>query len=171
MEKVYNYNRQGIGWVILNRYLEDHYRSGNGLKMYFSEGDALSFYSVLTKKSAFTTLNGKTAKGYISANNVAYAEAFWIASCMRVCNNFQEWNDVVPRPEGITSQCYFRGALSSASAPNAAWKNVVFPGFATDYAGKGNYAEFQYYDIISRFNIMFSDSRESLYVDSFWYNN
>ncbi|MDE6642414.1 MAG: hypothetical protein K2K63_18040 [Acetatifactor sp.] len=170
MEKVFRDNRQGIGWAILNRYLEDIYRDDNGLSLYFSDRNSVpSFYSVLTKNSAFTSINGNNAKGYISTDNVAYQEAFWIASCMEVCRNFEEWNAVVPRPTGVTSQCYFRGSLSSTSAPNSTWKNVIFPGFETDYTGRANYAGFTYYNIISKFNILFSYSTESLYIDSYYY--
>lgn len=172
METYLKYNRQGIGWEILNRYLEDDYRYKNGRTLFFSDKSsttAPSFYSVLTKKSAFTSIGGSNAKGYISTANAAYQEAFWVASCMKVCSNFEQWNAVVPRPTGITSQCYNRGTLSSTSAPNSAWKNVIFPGFATDYTGKKNYAEFTYYSSISKFNILFSYSTESLYIDSVYY--
>lgn len=172
MEKVLMNNRQGVGWVIINRYLEDIYRFDNGLTLYFSNRNSVpSFYSVLTKNSAFTSINGSNAKGYISADSAAYQEAFWIASCMEVCRNFEEWNAIVPRPTGVTSQCYFRGNLSSTSAPGSTWRNVIFPGFETDFTGRRNYSEFRFSDIISKFNVLFSDSRESLYVDSFWYSN
>lgn len=172
MEKDLNYNRQGVGWVILNRYLEDVYRYDNGRALYFSDKNVVpSFYSVLTKSSAFTSLNGYNAKQYASASHAAYREAFWIASCMAVCSNFEEWNAIVPRPTGVTSQCYNRGNLSSSSAPHSTWKNVVFPGFETDHAGKGNYAGFIRYDIISQFNVLFSYSTENLYVDSYWYSD
>lgn len=157
--------------MILNRYLEDLYRYDNGLTLYFSNRNSVpSFYSVLTKNSAFTSINGNNAKAYISTGNVVYQEAFWIASCMKVCSNFEEWNAIVPRPTGVTSQCYNRGALSSTSAPNSAWKNVIFPGFETDYTGRGNYAGFTHYNIISKFNILFSYSSENLYIDSCYYN-
>ena len=166
------YNRQGIGWEILNRYLEDDYRYKNGRTLFFSDKSSTtvpSFYSVLTKNLAFTSIGGSNAKGYISTANTAYQEAFWIVSCMKVCSNFEQWNAVVPRPTGVTSQCYNRGALSSNSAPNSAWKNVIFPGFTTDYAGKKNYANFVYYGSISKFNIIFSYSTESLFIDSVYY--
>lgn len=166
------YNRQGEGWVIINRYLEDDFRYKNGRSLFFSDKNSTtvpSFYSVLTKPSAFTTINGNDAKGYISTANKAYQEAFWVASCMRVCSNFEEWNAVVPRPTGVTSQCFFKGKLSSASAPNSEWKNVIFPGFATDYTGKVNYKEFTYYNDINEFNILFSHSTENLCIDSVYY--
>lgn len=172
MNSYLKYNRQGIGWEILNRYLEDDYRYRNGHTLFFSNKDlatAPSFYSVLTKKSQFTSIEGGNAKGYISTANTAYQEAFWIASCMKVCNNFEQWNAVVPRPAGITSQCYNRGGLSSSSAPNSGWVNVIFPGFTTNYAGKKSYSEFTYYSNISKFNILFSYSTESLYIDSEYY--
>lgn len=172
MELYLNYNRQGVGWEIINRYLEDDYRYKNGKTLYFSNRSQTtvpSFYSVLTKSSAFTSLTGSTAKGPMDSSDKAYQEAFWIASCIRVCSNFQEWDAVVPRPTGVTSQCYNRGGLTDKSKPDTGWKNVVFPGYTTDYTGEADYSTFKYSKNISLFNVLFSYKTEKLFIDSVYY--
>lgn len=162
------YNRQGVGWEIINRYLEDEYRYNNNKTLFFSNTAVPSFYSVLTKNYAFTSINAQAAAA-VTTTNVAYQEAFWIASCIYVCETFEEWNAVVPRPTGITHQCYNRGALNSNSAPNSSWSDVVFPGWSTNYAGQSNYSAFPFYDGIFRYNVMFSYASENLYIKSIYY--
>lgn len=171
MSTYLKYNRQGVGWEILNRYLEDSYRYDNGKSLFYSASGTTtpSFYSILTKNLAFTSINGH-AKDEMNAENTAYQEAFWIASCIKVCNNFEKWNAVVPRPAGVTYQCYNRGGLSSSSKPQSTWSNVVFPGWSTNYAGATGYSAFTYYNSISRFNVLFSYSSENLYIKSVYYN-
>ena len=160
------YNRQGVGWEIINRLLEDECRERFGYNYLFSvQGtENPSFYSVLTKPYAFTSLNSDNATSAISIDNVAYQEAFWISSCMHVCNTYEEWNAVVPRPAGITYQCYNRGVLNANSAPANGWANVVFPGWNTDYSGQSNYSAFPYYEYIFYYNVMFSQTGETLYM-------
>lgn len=91
MEKYLRYNREGVGWVILNHFLEDDYRyhynqnhnDKKPLRFSASGTTQPSIYSVLTKDMAFTSINNG-AKKAMDPNNVAYQEAFWIASCMYV---------------------------------------------------------------------------------------
>lgn len=175
MEKYLRYNREGVGWVILNHFLEDDYRYRNGKNLRFSASGTTepSIYSVLTKDQAFTSIsiNGH-AKDKMDPNHVAYREAFWIASCMYVCNTFEEYNAVVARPAGITYQCNFRGALSSGSKPQSTWSHVVFPGWSTDYADANNYSAFPYYSNISWFNVFFhykAETSKNLFIMSEYY--
>lgn len=171
MNTFLKYNRQGIAWEIVNRYLEDSYRFSKGLKRTFSSTTtAPTFYDIVTYSSAFTSLNGTTAKGEMDASNIAYQQAFYLACCIKVCTSYDEWNAVVARPTGITSQCYNRGALSSSKAPNSDWTNVKFPGSSTDYTDKSSYSAFTYYSNISKFNILFSFEVENLYIESLYYN-
>lgn len=173
MDIYLEYNREGIAWEITNRLLEDKYRYSNGYNQYFSvnttPATSPSFYTVLTKPSAFTSINSNDAKGAISSSNRAFQEALWLACCMNVCNNFDQWNAVVPRPIGITSQCYNRGALSSSSSPGSNWNKVVFPGWSNDYTGMSSYSGFVYFSNISKFNIVFGQN-ESLFINSIYYN-
>ena len=171
MKNYLKYNRQGVGWEILNRFLEDSYRYNNGKSLFFSASGTTvpSFYTILTKSQAFTSINAN-AKNAMDASNVAYQEAFWIASCMYVCDTFEEFNAIVPRPIGVSHQCYNRGALSSSSKPQSTWSHVVFPGWSTDYTGASNYSAFPYYSNISRFNVLFSYPSENLYIKSVYYN-
>lgn len=174
--KYLRYNREGVGWVILNHYLEDDYRSKQepSLPLLFSASGTTepSFYTVLTKSQAFTSLNAG-AKLEMDAGNKAYQEAFWIASCMYVCDNFEEYNAVVPRPAGITSQCNFRGALSLNSKPQSTWSHVIFPGCSIDFTDKNGYSVFPYKDHISWFNVFFSyktETPEILHIKSEYYH-
>lgn len=171
MKNYLHYNRQGVGWEILNRYLEDSYRYNNGKSLFFSASGTTvpSLYTILTKSQAFTSINAN-ARNAMDASNVAYQEAFWIASCMYVCDTFEEYNAIVPRPTGVTHQCYNRGALSSSSKPQSTWSHVVFPGCSTDYTGASNYSSFPYYSNISKFNVLFSYPSENLYIKSVYYN-
>lgn len=164
MKKYFKYNRQGVGWVILNHFLEDDYRyhynqnhdDKKPLRFSASGTTQPSIYSVLTKDNAFTSISiYGHAKDEMKPSNVAYQEAFWIASCMYVCNTFEEYNAVVPRPDGITYQCNFRGVLDSNSFPDPKWSHVVFPGDKTDYTGANNYSAFEYFSNISKFNVFF----------------
>lgn len=139
--------------------------------MYYSASGTTvpTFYTILTRNQAFTSINAH-ASDAMDADNVAYQEAFWIASCMSVCETFEEWDAIVPRPAGVTHQCYNRGALSSSSKPQSTWSDVVFPGWYTDYAGASNYSAFPYYNSISKFNVLFSYPSENLYIKSVYYN-
>ncbi len=165
------YNRQGIAWEIINRLLEDKYRYNNNKSLYFSNaGSVPSVYTVLTKPSAFSSLQGSIAKGPMDSNNRVYQQAFWLACCIRVCGNFDQWNVVVPRPAGVTSQCYNKGALTTSSSPGTNWNKVMFPGWTRDYTGASNYSGFAYYSSgIGRFNILHAYSTENLYINSQYY--
>lgn len=169
MEKYLKYNRQGIGWEILNRFLEDDYRYNHNKNLFFSaSGTSVpSFYTILTKNQAFTSINSH-AKDAMDTGDIAYQEAFWIASCMYVCDTFEEWNAIVPRPVGVTHQCYNR-SVTSSSKPQSTWSNVVFPGCATDYTGASDYSTFPYYNSISWFDVLFSYPSENLYIKSVYY--
>ncbi len=164
------YNRQGVGWEIMNRYLEDCLRYNKGRTLCFSASGVTqpSLYGILTKNMAFTSINNE-ANNAMDANNKAYQEAFWIAACIKVCDTFEEWNAIVPRPAGVTSQCYNKGSLTSTSVPNSTWCNVVFPGWNTDYTGANNYSAFAYYSNIGQFNILHSYASENLEIDSTYY--
>ncbi len=172
MKKYLRYNREGVGWVILNHFLEDDYRYEKGRPLYYSASGTTkpSIYSVLTKSQAFTSINAH-AKDPMNPDEVAYQEAFWIASCMYVCNTFEEYNAVVARPAGVTYQCNFRGGLSSGSKPQSSWSHVVFPGWSTDYSGANNYSAFPYYSNISWFNVFFHYESETanLYIIKKYY--
>lgn len=173
LETYLRYNRQGVGWEILNRYLEDEYRYSIGKGLFYSATGTTvpSFYSVLTKSSAFTSLNGNEAKSEIfPSKNVAYQEAFYIAACMKVCDNFEEWNAIVPRPTGVTHQCYNRGSLGANSKPASNWSDVIFPGWSTDYTGASNYSKFAYYSQINSFNVLFSYPSEDLWIKKVYYS-
>ena len=118
------YNRQGIGWVIANRYLEDAYRRSNSLQPTFSSGNTTSLYSIVTYHKngspQFGSLNASWTKAAMSTGNEAYQEAFWVVSCLYVCNgDFEKMNAVVPRPAGVSWQCYNKGNLNGYSAPNS----------------------------------------------------
>lgn len=173
LETYLRYNRQGVGWEILNRYLEDEYRYSIGKGLFYSATGTTvpSFYSVLTKSSAFTSLNGDVAKSEIFVSkDVAYQEAFYIAACMKVCDNFEEWNAIVPRPTGVTHQCYNRGSLGANSKPASNWSDVIFPGWSTDYTGASNYSKFAYYSQINSFNVLFSYPSEDLWIKKVYYS-
>lgn len=161
----------GINYYLSAGSGSNWYTSYTGTKMYFSASGTTvpSFYTILTKSQAFTSINAN-AKNAMDASNVAYQEAFWIASCMYVCDTFERFNAIVPRPTGVSHQCYNRGALSSGSKPKSTWSHVVFPGWSTDYTGAGNYSAFPYYSNISRFNVLFSYPSENLYIKSVYYN-
>ena len=85
------YNRQGVGWQLVNRLLEDQYRYNNGKVRTFSSGTtAPTLYSILTYSGAFEALNSSNAKGSMNPSYEAYQQAFWIASCIKVCSNFEQ---------------------------------------------------------------------------------
>lgn len=155
------YNRQGIAWVITNRLLEDKYRNSHGLNLYFSSASTPSLYSVLTKSGAFASLNHDNAKGIMSSNSEAYKQALLLACYISVCSNFDEYDAIIPRPSGVTYQCYNKGALTSSSCPNPSWSNVRFPGDSTVYTGKSNYQAFRYYSSIGKFNVLHSYKSEN----------
>ncbi len=139
--------------------------------MYSStSGQRATVYDILTYSDAFSTLNGQ-AKGAMSQSNTAYQQAFWIACCIHVCNNYEKWNAIVPRPVGVTAQCYNKGNLTSSSSPNSQWENVVFPGWTATYDGLGSYTSFVYYSYINYFNViyMYKPAYEYLYIRNVYY--
>lgn len=163
------YNRQGIAWVITNRLLEDNYRKNNSQTMCFSSSSTPSLYSVLTYNGAFASLNGNNAKSAMSSTNVAYQQALLLACYISVCSYFDEYDAVVPRPTGVTYQCYNKGALTSSSSPVSSWSNVRFPGDSTVYTGKSNYTAFQFYSAIGKFNVLHSYKAETLKIQTAYY--
>lgn len=94
---------------------------------------------------AFASLASGNAKGkIIPSKNEAYREAFMLACLINVCGSFEEYDTIVPRPVGVTYQCYNKGALNSNSQPNSLWSNVRFPGDLAAFTGKSSYAGFTY---------------------------
>ena len=171
MNTFLRYNRQGIAWEITNRLLEDEYRYNNGKTRMFSSTTVPNLYAVLTYNGAFSSLSSTIAKGAMDSSNVVYQQAFWLACCIKVCYNFDQWNAIVARPDGVTSQCYNKGALTSSSSPYYKWRHVVFPGWSTDYTDASSYSAFTYYSSITKFNILHSykTAYETLYIDSVYY--
>lgn len=163
------YNRQGIAWVITNRLLEDKYRKSHSQATCFSSSSTPSLYSVLTYSGAFASLGSRNAKGAMDSNSIAYQQALLLACYISVCSNFDEYDAVVPRPTGVTYQCYNKGALTSSSSPVSTWSNVRFPGDSTNYTGKSNYTAFPFYSAIGKFNVLHSYSSESLKIQSAYY--
>ena len=83
----------------------------------------------------------------MSTGNEAYQEAFWGVSCLYVCNgDFEKMDAVVPRPAGVSWQCYNKGNLNTYSAPNSRWQNVYFPGTEFDYTGAYDYGSYGWFD-------------------------
>ncbi len=178
-------NRQAEGWIIVNRLLEDLYRYNHSLGSQFSTfqiGELPSVYSVLTYMQnglAFSSLNSDEAKSAVDPfGNVAYQEAFWIACCIKVCSNFDEWNTIVARPTGVTYQCYNKGSLSYSSAPSSGWGLVYIPGCTTNFTNRSSYAGFPYRDNfepngeswIKYFNVVHSYPSETLKIVNLYYN-
>lgn len=167
-------NRQGIGWVILNRYLEEQLRRNNpSYGCQFTNDSVVSFYSILTHAGAFSSLNGQ-AKIAVAAQNTAYQEAFWIASCIYAGSSFEEYNLIVPRPIGVTWQCYNKGNLDISPTPSNVWKNVIFPGSSTDFTDRPNYSSFTYFSNITKFNVLYCyksniSGGETLLIESTYY--
>ncbi|SES63804.1 hypothetical protein [[Clostridium] polysaccharolyticum] len=163
------YNRQGIAWVIANRLLEDKYRKSKGKRMCFSDASTPSLYSVLTKRGAFVSLYSDNAMGEIRTSVDAYQQALLLACYINVCSNFDQYDAVLPRPSGVTYQCYNKGALTKDSKPVAKWSNVRFPGDSTAYTGKKDYSAFKYYSSIGLFNVLHSYAEETLSIQSVYY--
>ncbi|SET45987.1 hypothetical protein, partial [[Clostridium] polysaccharolyticum] len=171
MKTYLHYNRQGIAWVIINRLLEDKYRKMKGQACTFSNTSTPNLYSILTKSGAFASLNSRNAKDKITPSaNEAYREAFMLACLINVCGSFEEYDTIVPRPLGVTYQCYNKGALNTASKPNSGWSNVRFPGDLAAFTGKSSYAGFTYYSSIGMFNVLHSYKSETLNIQSVYYN-
>ncbi len=162
-------NRQGIGWVIINRFYEDNYRYNHNKGLTFCLTSVPSYYAVLTKDGAFGSLNSTNAKSAKSTANVAYQQAFWVAACVSVSNSFNDINSVLYHPTGVTYQCYNKGGLSSNSHPASNWNNVYFPGYSTNYTGANNYSAFPYYQYIDNYNVLHSYSTETIYINGVYY--
>lgn len=165
------YNRQGVAWTAFNRMYEAQYRyNHNYSSLYFANsGSFPTVYSVLTYSGAYSSLQSNNAKSAKDTSNIAYQQAFWAASCYHVCSSFEQLDAIYPQPTGITSQCYIMGNLNSNSAPNTGWCRVVFPGESYNHSGSSNYSAFTYYSSISMFNVSFSYSSESLYIEGEYY--
>lgn len=165
------YNRQGVAWTIINRFYEASYRYNRGdYSLKFSNsGSQPTYYSVITYNSQYSSLSSVNAKGAQNTANVAYQQAFWAASCAKVCNNFEQIDAVYPQPTGISSQCYMAGMLSTNSVPSSSWCRVAFPGDSHNYSNSTNYSAFPYYNNIGYFNVFFSYSSETMYIESAYY--
>ena len=161
-------NRQGEAWVIVNRLLEERYRQSIGMGGHFSGmqvGSQVipSIYSILTFSGAFSTLSVNHAGASVDPTNQAYQEALWLACCIKVCNNFDQWNAMVPRPVGVTYQCYNKGNLPNATIQSD-WKLVVIPGWNTFYSTSYGFSNFPESSYLGKFNALYARYSDDSYI-------
>lgn len=140
-------NRQAEAWIIVNRILEDRLRLENNQPVRFSTSGTTNptVYTVLTKFGTdgipeFGAINNQ-AKGRMDSSNIAYQEALWLACCIHIGQNFDEWNRLIPRCSTTTYQCYNKGNLHTKT-PNADWKIAYIPGWNTDYDYQTDFSAF-----------------------------